>query len=75
MAFNNNERLAVYDANTGKTLMWPPYSSANDPNTYGTGLTSFGGAIPEGLTIGVMMLVSSVAVVVSSRYFRKQPKI
>lgn len=32
-------------------------------------------AIPEGLTIGVMVLVSTVAVVVSLFYFRKQPKI
>jgi hypothetical protein len=31
--------------------------------------------VPEGLTIGVMVLLSSVAVIVSSRYFRKQPKI
>lgn len=30
--------------------------------------------VPEGLTIGVMVLASSVAVIVSSRYFRKQPK-
>jgi hypothetical protein len=32
-------------------------------------------AIPEGLTIGVMMLLSSVAVVVGARYFRKRPRI
>jgi len=31
--------------------------------------------IPEGLTVGVMLTVSSVAVIVSTRYFRKQPKI
>jgi hypothetical protein len=31
--------------------------------------------IPEGLTVGVMVLLSSVAVIVSIRYFRKQPKI
>jgi hypothetical protein len=32
-------------------------------------------AIPEGLTFGVMMLLSSVAVVVGSRYFRKRSRI
>ena len=32
-------------------------------------------AIPESLTIGVVMLLSSVAVVVSSRYFLKRPRI
>jgi hypothetical protein len=31
--------------------------------------------VPEGLTIGVMVLLSTVAVIVSTRYFRKQPKI
>ncbi len=31
--------------------------------------------IPEGLTTGVMVLLSTVAVIVSSRYFRKRPKI
>jgi hypothetical protein len=32
-------------------------------------------AIPEGLTIGVMVLLSSVAMVAGARYFRKRPKI
>jgi len=32
-------------------------------------------AIPEGLTIGVMLSLSTVAVIVSTRYFRKRPKI
>jgi hypothetical protein len=32
-------------------------------------------AIPEGLTVGVMVLLSAVAVIVSTRYFRKPPKI
>jgi hypothetical protein len=76
MGLSCNERLEAYDANTGQTLMWPPYSSANVPDTYGTGTTDISGAtIPEGLTVGVMVALSSIAVVVSIRYFRKQPKI
>ena len=76
MGLSLNERLAIYNAATGQTVMWPPYSSADNPDTYGAGTTDIaGGTIPEGLTIGVMMLLSSVAVVVSVRYFRKQPKI
>jgi hypothetical protein len=31
--------------------------------------------IPEGLTLGVMLTLSTIAVIVSTRYFRKQPKI
>jgi hypothetical protein len=75
MGFNNNERLGAYDANTGITYMWPPYSSADVPDTYGAGTTGFSGAIPEGLTVGIMVALSSIAVIVSIRYFRKQPKI
>lgn len=75
MQLNNNMRMAAYDASTGQTVMWPPYSSANQPNTYGTGTTDFSMVpIPEGLAIGVMVLLSSVAVIVSIRYFRKHPK-
>ena len=33
------------------------------------------GVVPEGLTIGAIMLLSTVAVVVSTRFFRKRPKI
>ena len=30
--------------------------------------------VPEGLTLGVMLVLSTIAVVVSARYFRKHPK-
>jgi hypothetical protein len=76
MGLSNCERLGAYDANTGTTYMWPPYSSADVPDTYGTEVTDIsGGTMPEGLTVGVMMALSSIAVIVSIRYFRKQPKI
>jgi hypothetical protein len=76
MGLNNNERLGAYDGNTGITYMWPPFSSADVPDTYGAGATDIsGGTIPEGLTVGIMVALSSVAVIVSIRYFRKQPKI
>jgi hypothetical protein len=53
--------------------MWPPESSADVPNDYGYSVISYD-TIPEGLTIGVMLLLSTVAVVVGTRYFRKRPK-
>jgi hypothetical protein len=74
MGLSNNARLAVYDAGTGQTVMWPPYSSADQPDTYGEGTTDLSTTVPEGLTIGVMLAVSSVAVAASIRYFKK-PKI
>jgi hypothetical protein len=76
MGMNNNMRMAAYDASTGQTVMWPPYSNANQPDTYGTGTTDFTMVpIPEGLTIGIMLSLSTIAVIVSSRHFRKQPRI
>ncbi len=75
-AFDSADRVEVYDASTGKTLMWPPHSEANNPSTYGLlDYTNFGSStVPEGLTIGLMLALSSVAVVVGTRYFRK-PKL
>jgi predicted secreted protein len=55
------------------------YALAGNTNSFGAGGTDFYvvktdalGAVPEGLTIGVMMLLSTVAVIVSIRYFRKR---
>ena len=67
-------RLAVYDASTGKTLMWPPMTSGDVPDDFGYCAASMTMDVPEGLTIGVMVLVSTVAVIVGTRYFRKRPK-
>jgi hypothetical protein len=76
-AFDSNVRLEVYDASTGKTLMWPPMSDRDVPSSYGLNdYSSFAGeTVPEGLTIGVMLSLSTIAVIVSARYFRKPPKL
>jgi len=71
---STGDRVAAYDTSTGQTLMWPPYSSANVPNDYGYSEISYE-VIPEGLTIGVMMLLATVGVIVGTRYFRKKPKL
>jgi hypothetical protein len=36
--------------------------------------TDVSGVIPEGLTVGVMLTLSTAAAIISTRYFRKQPK-
>jgi hypothetical protein len=43
-------------------------------DTQGNLATAILNTIPEGLTLGVMLLLSTVAVIVSMRYFRKRPK-
>jgi hypothetical protein len=70
-------RLQTYDASVGGagTLMWPPMSTTDAPDSYGyLDADISGGTIPEGLTVGIMVLVSTVAVIVGARYFSK-PKI
>ncbi len=67
-------RIGMYDPVQG-WVSWPPASSADNPSTWGEINEISIGAFPEGLTIGVMLLVSSVAAVVSIRYFRKPTKL
>ena len=71
MQFSNNMYMEYTDADTGQTFKWPPESSPDVPDGYGTGTTEFGDSIPEGLTVAVMLSLSTVAVLVSIRYFRK----
>jgi hypothetical protein len=70
-------RVAMYDASNPSQgwVAWPPTSTDTNPDSWGGIFTYMAAPAPEGLTIGVMLLVSSVAVVVGIRYFRKQPKL
>jgi hypothetical protein len=69
-------RVAMYDASNPAQgwVAWPPTSTDTNPSGWGSIPDYTAAPAPEGLTIGVMMLVSCVAVIVSSRYFRKRPK-
>ena len=68
-------RLAAYDASnaTAGVQAWPP-SSVNTPNDWGQE-TGVYGTIPESLTIASVVLLSSVAVVVSFYFLRKRSTI
>jgi hypothetical protein len=71
-----NLRVAVYDASNpdAGVLAWPEGSDANDPS--GWGVENFDmGAIPEGLSFGVMVLLSSAAVIGASVVLRKRSRI
>lgn len=71
-------RVAMYDAsNTAQGwVAWPPASVSTDsnPSSWGAIADYTSAPAPEGLTIGVMVLVSSVAVLSGSYYLRKRPK-
>ena len=69
-------RIAMYDASNPSQgwVAWPPASTADNPSTWGVINNYSMDPAPEGLTVGLMLALSSVAVVVSARYFRK-PKL
>ena len=67
--------IGCYDATTDTWVNWPPESSADNPSTWGVIEGYSADPWPEGLTIGVMLALSSVAAVVSLRYFKKPTKL
>ncbi len=71
---DNLIRVAVYDASNAAAGVhsWP-LSSADVPNDYGMN-TAVLEPIPEGLGFGVIVLLSTTAVLVGSLYFRKHSK-
>ena len=68
-------RVAAYDeSNGGAGVQAWPESSVNVPEDWGVSWST-NEPIPEALTIGVMVLLSSVSVLIASHYFRKQSRI
>ena len=65
-----NGRIAVYDASSSTLAAWPP-TSRDVPNDWGTFPYS-SDPIPESLSFGLVMLLSSVAVVAGAFGFRKK---
>lgn len=68
----NGMRVAGYDAATDKTSSWAPNSNANVPNEYGVISGYSQEPIPESLTFGLLVLLSSAAIVVGYISFRKK---
>ena len=69
-------RVAVYDASNSEAGVqdWAPGSDVNVPDEWGVIYTYSTDAIPEGLTFGVMAVLSSVSLVVGSHYLQKRSK-
>ena len=66
-------RVAMYDETTASWLAWPPDSDPDVPDTWGQ-ITGGNPTIPESLSFGVVVLLSSVAVAVVFYLVRKRPK-
>ncbi len=67
-------RVAAFDASTNTLAAWPPNSTANNPNSWGVVADFSMEPIPESLSFGVFVVLSSVALIVGSIYLRKRPK-
>ena len=70
-------RLAVYDdSNSGAgEQAWPPTSEADVPDGYGYqsyDQDNYVNPIPEGLTFGVMAVLTSISMIVGYKYFVKR---
>jgi hypothetical protein len=70
----NGLRVAAYDASTNTTASWAPDSHAGVPNEWGVIANYSPIAYPEGFSIVFVVLLSSVAVVISFYFMRKRPK-
>ena len=67
--------VAAYDeSNSDAGVQSWPSGSSDVPDDWGL-MNSVQEQIPEGLTIGVMVLLSSVSVLIASHYFRKRSRI
>lgn len=71
----NELRVAAYDANTSTLAAWPPNSDPDVPNEWGL-IADYSSEpyVPEGFSLGIVVLLSSVAVAVSFYFMRKRPK-
>jgi len=66
-------RVAFYDETEDLWVAWPPQSDPDIPGGWGQ-ITGGASSIPESLSIGVIVVTTSVAVVVSFYFLRKRPK-
>jgi hypothetical protein len=72
----NGMRAAAYDADTETWVSWAPDSSEDVPDEWGVVENySMDPYIPEAFSIGVVVLLSSVAVAVGFYFVRKRPKL
>ncbi len=64
--------VAMYDASSPTQIAsWPPGTPVNVPSRWGA-ITDYTGTIPEGLTVGFLVLLSSAAVLLGSFFVRRR---
>jgi len=68
-----NFRLAAFDENTTTLAAWPP-TPIDEPDRWGI-QNYYSEVVPESFSLGVVVLLSSVALAVTFYYLRKRPRI
>ncbi len=73
---STNIMIALYDASNvaAGIQTWPPGANANSPSTWGVNDASGLSTIPEGLGIGSLTMLASVAVLIGFFCLRNMPK-
>ena len=70
----NGILIAMYDDSNAAQgwISWPP-TDPDDPSTWGL-ISGYAGTVPDSFSIGVVVLLSSVAVAAGFYFLRKRPK-
>ena len=67
-------RVALYDDDTGTTLVWPPDSERDVPDDWATNGYSMDAWVPEGFSIAIVVMLSTAAMIVGFYFLRKKAK-
>jgi hypothetical protein len=63
--------VAMYDASNTQAAAWPSGTPVNVPNRWGL-IATYDTTVPEGLTLGVLVLLSSAVIMLGSFFVRKR---
>ena len=66
--------VAMYDASTNTWASWPSGQSPNVPNNWGS-IATYDTTVPESLTVGAMLLLTSTAIILGSVFARKRLRV
>jgi hypothetical protein len=66
-------RVAHYDADNDTWIQWPPESDQAVPDGWGL-IADYGDLVPESLSLGVIVLLSTAAAAITLYFFHKRPK-
>ncbi len=66
--------ILAFDAATNQLATWAPNASARNPDSWGLVENFNSGPVPEGFSLGAVLIVASIAVIVGFYHLRKQSR-